>query len=213
VVGAPRIDAAYELLINAVGWLKKRQLLDLCPITFITPESELFQSSRSAFVAREAKKAFHDISIEVITALSIRKVDPTELILSDGRLVPFSVAFLVPSFLGIEAMRACPKIADTRGFVRVNEFFQSPVYPEVFAAGAAVATDEHDKTPRLIESSARCVAQNIAALISGTPMHNAGLASTHGASEGDPHTAWIGPGLTCHHYLVEQTRTGSIPPP
>lgn len=220
VVGAPRIDAAYELLINAVGWLRKRHLLGLCPITFITPETEIFQSSRSAFVAREAKKVFQDVAIEVITALSIRQVNPTDLILSDGRLVPFSIAFLVPSFLGVEAMRASTKLTDTRGFVRVNEFLQSPAYPEVFAAGAAVACDEHDKAPFVVEASAQHVAKNIAALVSGTPLHTAESRSAHRAAEAtgpvdeiDSQGAWIGSRLTCHHYLLEQTQTSSVPPP
>ncbi|MBK6770507.1 MAG: hypothetical protein IPG72_16125 [Ardenticatenales bacterium] len=46
-----------------------------------------------------------------------------------------------PSFLGVDAVRACADVTTAAGFVKVKETYQTEKYPEVYAAGVAVQVD------------------------------------------------------------------------
>lgn len=208
VQGAPRVDAAYEVLFNTVHWLTKQGLLSSCPITFMTPETALFEATRSPFVTTELRKVFAQTPIQVITGAPIRQVRPSEIALSDGRVLPFAFALLMPSYLGSEAMQACERLTDARGFVRVNEFFQSPTHPDVFALGAAAAVrGELGKSPSLIEETARLVARNVAARIEDQPLRQTMPAPPSDANAGFIEGPWHGRPLACHHYLREHAAT------
>lgn len=83
---------------------------------------------------------------------------------------------LVPPFIGVDAMRACGEITTPDGFVKANDFYQTERYPEVFAAGAAVAVAPVGRTlvpcgvpitGYLSERMAKIVADNVAAFVRG----------------------------------------------
>jgi sulfide:quinone oxidoreductase len=208
VHGAPRVDAAYEVLFNVIHWLRKHGLLSSCPVTLLTPENTLFEATRSPFVATELRKVLAQVAIQVVTAAQVRQVRPSEIALSDGRVLPFAFALLMPSYLGSEAMQACERLTDARGFVRVNEFFQSPDYPQVFALGAAAAVrGELGKSPTLIEGTARLVARNVAALVEDQPLRDTLPPPPSDANAGFSEGPWHGRPLACHHYLQEHAAT------
>jgi len=97
----------------------------------------------------------------------VAEISPRQIRLADGRTLPFAYSMLLPSFLGVDVVRACEKITDAAGFVRVNAFNQTDAHPEVFAAGAAVAAGPPEKSGWLAEKMGLRVAKNIAACISG----------------------------------------------
>jgi sulfide:quinone oxidoreductase len=206
VQGVPRIDAAYEILFNMVHWLKKKGLSDRCPLAFLTPEKTLFDATRSPFVTTELRKTLQQTPIEVVTAAAIRQIRPNEIELADRRTLPFAFALLVPSYLGSEVMQRCESITDARGFVRVNEFLQSPTQPEIFALGAAAAIPgELGKTPPVIEQMAHLLARNVAASIEGQSMRQTLPPPASDANAGFSEGPWQGRLLTCHQYLREHT--------
>lgn len=96
--------------------------------------------------------------------------------LEDGRVFPIAYALLVPPFLGADAVRACTVITTPAGFVKVNDCYQTKVYPEVFAAGVAVEMSPTEETPvpcgvpklgYLSEQMAKIAAHNVVASIRG----------------------------------------------
>jgi len=180
VIGAVQkascFGAAYEFLFNMAYQLKKRGLQKEAPLTFVTAEPFLSHFGLGGFGSAEkmVKAFFAKLGIDAITSASVDAVEPGEIQLAGGRRVPFSYAMLVPSFLGVEAVRACKAITTPAGFVKVNARYQTEAYPEVFAAGVAVAMDPPGptavpcgvpKTGYLSEEMARVVAHNIVAAI------------------------------------------------
>jgi sulfide:quinone oxidoreductase len=160
--------------------LKAQGLTDTAKLTFITPERCLSHSASSTLErgALTTEELFEQLGIHAITNAAVRKVTQNEIHLVDGHTLPFAFAMLVPPFLGVDPVRACVSITDACGFVVVNDYYQTLVYPEVFAAGVAVAVASPNsslphtvaKTGHLSEEMARVAARNVAAQIRGTAM-------------------------------------------
>lgn len=112
----------------------------------------------------------HNGEVASVANASVAEVTPGEIRLRDGRVLPFVFSILLPPFLGVDLIRALPRITDAAGFVRVNAYQQSPVFPEVFAAGAAVAGDDDSRNGERTEQHAQLVAANIEAAIAGQPL-------------------------------------------
>lgn len=181
VQGASCFGAAYEFLFNMAHQLKKRGIADRAPLTYLTAEPYLAHFGIGGFgsATKMTEYFFKKLGIQAITNAAIEKIEPKEICLADGRRLPFAYAMLVPSFLGVDAVRACESITDASGFVRVNDFYQTLAHPEVFAAGVAVAMAPADKTavpcgvPKtgyLSEEMAKTAAHNIVAQIHGEKM-------------------------------------------
>ncbi|MBS1152203.1 MAG: sqr [Myxococcaceae bacterium] len=141
---------AYEFLLNMERVLDQRGLSSQVPLTHLTSGPKL---------AAEG--------LNVIANAAVAEISPRQIRLADGRTLPFAYSMLLPSFLGVDVVRACEKITDAAGFVRVNAFNQTDAHPEVFAAGAAVAAGPPEKSGWLAEKMGLRVAKNIAACISG----------------------------------------------
>jgi len=181
VQGASCFGAAYEFLFNMAYQLEKRGLSEKAPLTYLTAEPFLAHSGIGGFgsATKMTEYFFKKLGIQAITNAAVQEVSPGEIRLADGRKLPFTYSMLVPSFLGVDAVRACEKITNASGFVRVNGFYQTEAYPEVFAAGVAVAMEPPDKTPvpcgvpktgYLSEEMAKIAAHNIVAQIHGEKM-------------------------------------------
>jgi sulfide:quinone oxidoreductase len=161
--------------------LKRRGLEAKAPMTFVTPEPYAAHFGVGGFgratevITRLMRKA----GIRVETNASVREILPDMIHLDDGRSFRFEYAMLAPPFVGVDAVRACTEIVDPRGFVEVNDYYQTEARPEVFAAGIAVAFDPPERTPvpcgvstmgYLSERMGIIVANNVAAAVRGEPM-------------------------------------------
>ena len=178
VQGASCFGAAYEFLFNMAYQLKRRGMRGQAPLTYLTAEPYLAHFGMGGFGAGQklTEFFFRKEGIEPVTNAVVREIKRGEIALEDGRTFPFAYAMLAPSFLGVDAVRACTDITTPTGFVKVNEYYQTEAYPEVFAAGVAVAMAPPDETPvpcgvpktgYLSEQMAEVVAHNIAAEIQG----------------------------------------------
>ncbi|HVC94555.1 MAG TPA: FAD-dependent oxidoreductase [Pirellulales bacterium] len=181
VQGASCFGAAYEFLFNMAYQLRKRGIAEKAPLTYVTAEPYLAHFGLGGFGAgtKMTEYFFRKQGITGETNAAFREIKPGEIHLEDGRTFPFAYAMLAPSFLGVDAVRACKEITTPTGFVKVNDHYQTEVYPDVFAAGVAVAMAPPDKTPvpcgvpktgYLSEQMAEVVAHNIAASIDGHKM-------------------------------------------
>jgi sulfide:quinone oxidoreductase len=178
VQGASCFGAAYEFLFNMAYQLKRRKLREQAPLTYLTAEPYLAHFGLGGFGSDKklTEYFFQKEGITAVTNAMVREIKPGEILLEDGRTFPFAYAMLAPSFLGVDAVRACTEIVTPTGFVKVNDYYQTEPFPNVFAAGVAVAMSPPDKTPvpcgvpktgYLSEQMAEVVAHNIAASIHG----------------------------------------------
>lgn len=221
VQGASCFGAAYQFLFNMAQQLRKRGLSDRTPITYVTPEPFLAHFGVVGFgsATKIAESLFEKFEIRAITGAAVQEITPGEIRLADGQKVPFAYAMLVPPFIGVDAVRACEKITNASGFIRVNGFYQTDAYPQVFAAGAAVALDGQGNTPipcgvsktgYLSEEMARVVAHNVVTHIGGEEMVSVSPASIDAQYSSDASNAgadqpvepredaWLIPGPEAH---------------
>ena len=67
--------------------------------------------------------------------------------LADGEVLPSKFTMIIPRFLGIDAIRNTPGLANANGFIETDDGYQHKCYPEVFAAGVAVYVPPAGDTP------------------------------------------------------------------
>ncbi len=153
VQGSPCRALGYEFLLNLALALDRRGLSKAVALTHLTSGPPIAAGP-----------------FEVIAHAAVAEIGPGQIALADGRRLPFAFSMLLPSFLGVDVVRACEKITDASGFVRINAFHQSLSFSEVFAAGDAASAQPLERSGYLAEQSAQAVARNIAACLRGQPM-------------------------------------------
>lgn len=136
--GASCARAARDLLRALLRWRSEAGLEDRVPVTYLTPRSAE-QRAESSSVELDTESTCAEAGVPVLRGAVLRDVQPAHLTLGDGRRVPFSLALLLPPVLGAEAARAALAIVDASGFVRVDAQQRTAEYPEVSAAGTAIA--------------------------------------------------------------------------
>lgn len=176
--GAACFGAAYEFIFNVRHQLKKHHLLDKAPLTFVTAEPFLGHFGIGGFAnAQSMSEMFFKMQqINWRTNAVVQEVRPDGVLLGDGELLPSKFTMIIPRFLGIDAIRNTPGLANANGFVETDEGYRHLRYPEVFAAGVAVYVAPVGATPVACgvpktgypsEIMAKTAAANIAADIQG----------------------------------------------
>jgi sulfide:quinone oxidoreductase len=111
-----------------------------------------------------------------LTNAALEYIDRDVLRLTDGREIPFKYAMIMPPFLGQEVVRSADRIADEKGYVRVQPTYQSDKYDNVYTVGIAAAVPVPwqtavpvgiPKTGFPTERQAHVAARNIAAQVRG----------------------------------------------
>jgi sulfide:quinone oxidoreductase len=195
--GASCIGPAYELVMMIDTALKRARKRHRFSLAFITPEPFLghFGVAGIGSSPRMIQDEFAERSIEFVTNARMVEARPDRLVLADGSEHPFDFALVIPAFLGSGIVRAVDGLANPRGFIPVTPHLSSASFPNVYAAGVAVAIAPPKatavpvgvpKTGHMTELMARAAARNIAAEIRGTPKIDASsLPSTCIADAGD----------------------------
>jgi sulfide:quinone oxidoreductase len=176
--GAACFGAAYEFILNLRYQLHKRRILELTPLTFVTAEPFLSHFGIGGFGNAKAmcEKMFDHYDIAWRTNAVIERVDPDAVVLADGESLPSAFTMLIPRFLGIDAVRATPGLANEAGFIETDEGYQHRQFPEVYAAGIAAHVPPPGKTPVACgvpktgypsEQMAKTAVHNIVATIRG----------------------------------------------
>ena len=176
--GAACFGAAYEFIFNVRYQLKKHHLLDKAPLTFVTAEPFLGHFGIGGFAnAQTMSEAFFKMQhINWRTNAVVKEVLPDGVVLGDGEVLPSKFTMIIPRFLGIDAIRNTPGLANANGFIETDDGYRHKQYPEVFAAGVAVYVPPAGETPVACgvpktgypsEVMAKTAAANIAADIKG----------------------------------------------
>jgi len=174
--GAACFGAAYEFVLNLAYQIKKHGMTDKIPLTYVTAEPYVGHFGIGNFgAAKKMTEMFFKMThIQWKTNQSMDHVEKGHLVLSGGEHLPFKFAMIIPSFLGVDAVRSSEGLGNASGFVEVNDSYRLSEHTEVFAAGVAVAVKPPEKTPvpcgvpktgYLSEEMAKVAAHNIAAEI------------------------------------------------
>src|SRR6266702_4714867 len=178
--GASCFGAAYEFLFNTSHQLRKAGLRKKVPLTFVTAEPFVGhfgigglpggEKLLNMFLKKEGITARTGVAFDEVTGDRIK--------LTDGTDVPFRYAMVVPPFAGQDVVRATPGLSDDKGYIPVQDTYQSKAYPQTYAAGIAAQVPVPwqtsvpigiPKTGFPTESMAKVAARNIVAAIKGEP--------------------------------------------
>lgn len=178
--GAACFGAAYEFMFNVRYQLKKHNLLDKAPITFVTAEPFLGHFGIGGFgnAKKMAELFFNMYHIRFVTDAVVKEVQKNGVLMDDGTLLPSRFTMIIPRFLGVDAVRNTPGLGNANGFIEVNDGYQHVRYQDIYAAGVAVFVPPVGgskvpcgvpKTGYPSEVMAKTAAANIAAAVKGEP--------------------------------------------
>jgi NADH dehydrogenase FAD-containing subunit len=178
--GASCFGAAYEFLFNTSHQLRKAKLHDKVTLTFVTAEPFVGHFGIGGLPGGEKllQMFLKKEGITAMTGVAFEEVTPDQIKLTDGTGVPFKYAMVVPPFIGQDVIRAVPGLSDDKGYIPVQDTYQSKAYPEIYAAGIAAQVPVPwqtavpigiPKTGFPTESMAKVAARNIATAIKGEP--------------------------------------------
>ncbi len=178
--GASCFGAAYEFLFNTSHQLRKAGLHKKVTLTFVTAEPFVGHFGIGGLPGGEKllQMFLKKEGITAMTGMAFEEVTPDKIKLTDGTGVPFRYAMVVPPFIGQDVIRATPGLSDDKGYIPVQDSYQSKAYPQIYAAGIAAQVPVPwqtsvpigiPKTGFPTEAMAKVAARNIAAAIKGQP--------------------------------------------
>ena len=194
VQGASCFGPAYEFAMILDTELRRRQVRDRVPMTFVTSEPYIGHLGLDGVGDTKGllESEMRQRHIKWITNARVAKVEPglmhVEELNDDGALkaghqVPFRFSMMLPAFRGVSAVSGIDGLTNPRGFILVDKHQRNPKFPNVFALGVCVAIPPTGKTavpvgvPKtgfMIESMVTAITLNLKQIIAGqTPTHEA----------------------------------------
>jgi sulfide:quinone oxidoreductase len=187
VQGATCLGPVYEAAFRMDSELRERKLRDRLTMTFVTPEPYVghlgvggIGDSRARLEGALAERDIACISHARVERIERASMQVAELDASGAiakrRALAFAYSMMMPPFRGIDAVAGIPELADERGFIKVDAFLRNPRYPEIYAAGATVASaaaarvGEH-RSAYVIDEMVNTVVRNIRDQIDGREPH------------------------------------------
>jgi sulfide:quinone oxidoreductase len=188
VQGASCFSPAYEFAMLANRALRKAKLRHRVPITFITPEPYIGHMGVAGIGDSKGlfESEFRKNDIKWITNARVKKVESGKMLVEEvddnadtikTHQLPFNYSMLMPSFKGVECVASLGEEAlNPRGFLKVDQYQRSPLYPNIYGVGICIAIPPVEATPLLvgtpktgymIESMTRATVDNIKAAIEG----------------------------------------------
>jgi NADH dehydrogenase FAD-containing subunit len=178
--GASCFGAAYEFLFNTSHQLRKAGLHKDVSLTFVTAEPFLGHFGIGGLPGGEKllRMFLKKEGIAAMTGVAFEEVGADQITLTDGTRVPFRYAMVMPPFVGQDVIRSTAGLSDDKGYIPVEDTYQSKAYPRIYAAGIAAQVPVPwqtavpigiPKTGFPTEAMAKIAARNIAADIKGEP--------------------------------------------
>jgi sulfide:quinone oxidoreductase len=176
--GASCMGAGYEFLFNLEYAARKAGVRDRIDITWITPEPFLGHFGIDGIAGGEAmlKSFMKMFKINYVVNSEIEEITKDEVVLGDGRRLPYKYSMIIPPFNGARFVKESEGLGDEKGFIPIDDTYRHKDYPNIFAAGLAVAVPLPFTTPVALgmpktgfpsEESAKIAAHNIVHLIKG----------------------------------------------
>lgn len=210
--GASCFGPAYEFAFVLDTALRKQNMRDQVPMTFVTPEPYIGHLGLDGVGDTKGlmESAMRHRHIKWITNARITQVEAGKMhvqeVNDDGTQkamheLPFAHSMILPAFRGVEAHRGIEGLSNPRGFIIVDKHQRNPTYRNIFAVGVCVALPPVTKTPLpvgtpktgfMIESMVTATALNICALMKGeAPTAVASLNAVCLADFGDSGIAFV----------------------
>lgn len=176
--GASCMGAGYEFLFNLEYAARKAGIRDKVDITWITPEPFLAHFGIGGMAGGEAmlKSFMKMFNINYIVNSEIEKITEADVVLKDGRKLPYKYSMIIPPFNGAKFVKESGDLGDEKGFIPIDDTYRHKIYPNIFAAGLAVAVPLPWSTPVALgipktgfpsEESAKIAAHNIVRVLHG----------------------------------------------
>ncbi len=187
VQGASCFGPAYEFAMILDTELRKRKIRDKVPITFVTSEPYIGHLGLGGVGDSKGmlESEMRQRHIKWLTNAKTTKVEAGKMYVetvdkngeTDGQHeLDFSFSMMLPAFRGIPAVANVEEMCNPMGFVKINDFQQSPEYSNIYSAGVCVAIPPVEVTPvpcgtpktgYLIETMVTAAVQNICHAIKG----------------------------------------------
>jgi sulfide:quinone oxidoreductase len=187
--GASCFGPAYEFAMILDADLRKRQIRDRVPMTFVTSEPYIGHMGLGGVGDSKGlmESELRQRHIKWITNAKIANVSAAEMTViehdEDGKpkkehALPFKYGMVIPAFKGVDAVASVPELCNPRGFVLIDTHQRSKKYPNIFSAGVCVAIPPVESTPvatgapktgYMIESMVSAICANIVAELNGQP--------------------------------------------
>lgn len=181
VIGATQkascFGAVYEYVFNIEYAARKVGIRDKIDITFVTAEPFLgnFGLGGVGNSQKMTEFFFRKLGIRGIVNVAIEKITESVIYLSNGEVLPYKYAMIMPPFLGAKVVRDSG-IGNESGFIQVDETYKHVDYDNIYAVGVAVAVKYPEptqipigvpKTGYMSEVMARVAVENIVARVLG----------------------------------------------
>lgn len=177
--GASCMGAAYEYLFNLEKELRRHKVRDKVELTWITPEPYLGHFGIEGMgPGKPMLETFMKMfKINFVCNASIKEVREHEMVLEDGKVLPFKMSMIMPPFEGADVVKNSEGVGDAKGFIPCKDNYQHQQFDNIFAAGLAVQVLAPfsgtpvpfgvPKTGYPSDTQGKIVASNIASLVSG----------------------------------------------
>ncbi len=210
--GASCYGPAYEMAMVLDTELKRRNIRDRVPMTFVTPEPYIGHLGLDGVGDTKSllESEMRNRHIKWLTNTRVTGVEDgvlhAEEVNEDGSLkkahdLDFGWAMLLPAFRGVDAVQGIAGLSNPRGFILTDKHQRNPAYPNIFALGVCIAIPPTGPTPLpvgvpktgfMIESMVTAVAQNLKQLHDGEePSHEATWNAICLADFGDGGVAFV----------------------
>ena len=194
VQGASCFGPAYEFAMILDTELRRRQVRDRVPMTFVTSEPYVGHLGLDGVGDTKGllESEMRQRHIKWVTNAKVKSVEPglmhVEELTEDGAHkadhdLPFGFSMMLPAFRGVPAVFGIEGLTNPRGFILIDEHQRNPKFPNIFALGVCVAIAPTGKTavpvgvPKtgfMIESMVTAIAQNLKEIVAGqAPTHKA----------------------------------------
>jgi sulfide:quinone oxidoreductase len=158
VQGASCFGPAYEFAMILDTELRKRKIRDKVPMTFVTSEPYIGHLGLGGVGDSKGmlESEMRQRHIKWLTNAKTTKVEAGKMYVetvdkngeTDGQHeLDFSFSMMLPAFRGIPAVANVEEMCNPMGFVKINDFQQSPEYSNIYSAGVCVAIPPVEVTP------------------------------------------------------------------
>jgi len=212
VQGASCYGPAYEMAMILDTELKRRQIRDRIPMTFITPEPYIGHlgldgvgDTKGMLESEMRHRHIKWITNAKVTSIEDGVCHVTEVD-EDGKDkkthdLDFGWAMMLPAFRGVEAVMGVEGLSNPRGFIITDKHQRNPKFPNIFGLGVCIAIPPVGPTPLpvgvpktgfMIESMVTAIAQNLKDIFAGKePTHEASWNAICLADFGDGGVAFV----------------------
>lgn len=212
VQGASCYGPAYEMAMILDTELRRREIRDRVPITFITPEPYVGHlgldgvgDTKGMLESEMRNRHIKWITNAKVTSVEEGKVHVEE-VNEDGSTrksheLDFGWAMMLPAFRGVDAVSGIEGLSNPRGFILTDKHQRNPAFPNIFALGVCIAIPPVGPTPLpvgvpktgfMIESMVTAITQNLKQILAGEePTHEATWNAICLADFGDGGVAFV----------------------